>query len=82
MNRETAVKVLGHAEAMLEQGNRILNLINNNSDEDERKRYHDVLGTAVANIDLDLLEPLYKQFPDLRPKDMEEIKGSNPKGGR
>ena len=33
-----------------------------------------LVSRAVANIDLDLLEPIYKQFPDLRPKDMEEIK--------
>ena len=74
MNKETAVKILRHVNAMLEQGNHVLHVVNNACAEDERKRYHEVLGAAVANIDLDLLEPIYKQYPDLRPKDMEEIK--------
>ena len=76
MNRDAAVKVIGHIEAMFHEGNGALYQVNNYGSEDERKRFQDALGTAIANIDLDLLEPLYKQFPDLRPKDMEEIKGT------
>ncbi len=74
MNRDTAVKILEHVDAMLRQGNHVLHVVNNGCSEDEHKRFHEILGAAVANIDLDLLEPIYKQFPDLRPKDMEEIK--------
>ncbi len=74
MNRDTAVKEIAHVEAMFGQGNDALHLVNKVGSEDESKRFQEVLGTAIANIDLDLLEPIYKQFPDLRPKDMEEIK--------
>jgi hypothetical protein len=73
MNRDTAIKVLAHVEAMFEQGNEVLHLINNFGSEEERGRFQEILGTAVANIDLDLLESIYKQYPDLRPKDMEEM---------
>jgi hypothetical protein len=59
---------------MFKQGNDVLLLINNFGSEEERGRFQEILGTAVANIDLDLLEPIYKQHPDLRPKDMEEIR--------
>lgn len=74
MDKDTAVRILRHFDAMLEQGNHVLHVVNNACPENERKRYHEILGTAIANIDLDLLEPIYKQFPDLRPKGMEEIK--------
>ena len=74
MEKDTAVQILRHVDAMLEQGNHVLRVVNNACSEDERKRYHEILGTAVANIDLVLLEPIYSQFPDLRPNDMEEIK--------
>jgi hypothetical protein len=74
MEKDTAAKILRHVDAMLEQGNHVLHVVNNACSENERKRYHEILGTAVANIDMNLLEPIYKQFPDLRPKDMEEIK--------
>ena len=74
MDRDTAVSILRHVDAMLEQGNDVLRIVNNACSEDERKRYHQILGAAVANIDLNLLEPIYKQFPDLRPEGMEEIK--------
>ncbi|MEQ1774324.1 MAG: hypothetical protein ABL891_11130 [Burkholderiales bacterium] len=72
MKRDTAAKVLAHVEALFEQGNNVLHLINNFGSEEERRRYQEILGAAVANIDLDLLEPIYKQYPDLRPNGMEE----------
>jgi hypothetical protein len=74
MNRDAALAVLKHIEAMLEQGNGVLHVVNDMCSEEERKRFHEVLGTAVANIDLDLLEPIYKEFPDLRPPHLEAIK--------
>jgi hypothetical protein len=74
MDKDTAVRVTRHVEAMIDQANEVLHLVNNSCPQDERGRFQQVLGTAVAEIDLELLEPIYKQFPDLRPDGMEEIK--------
>ncbi len=74
MDKETALKVAKHLDAMFEQANEALYLVNNNAPEVTREQFQKVLGTAVAEIDLELLEPIYKQFPELRPKGMEEIR--------
>jgi len=39
-----------------------------------RKKFHSVMANVVAEIDLELLEPIYKQFPDLRPAGLDAIK--------
>jgi hypothetical protein len=76
MDKDTAVKVTKHIEAMIDEANEMLYLVNNSCPQDVRQRFQQVLGTAVAEIDLELLEPIYKEFPDLRPDGLEEIKSA------
>ena len=74
MDKETVLKIVKHIDAMFEQANETLYLINNHASEGTRKRFQEVLGTAIAEIDIELLEPIYRQFPDLRPEGMEELR--------
>ena len=57
MNKKTANKVLAHFEAMFTSGNEVLYLINNSCPDEVRRRYQEVLGRVVSEIDLELLEP-------------------------
>ncbi len=75
MDHQTAEKIHASLSAIFEQMNEVLYIVNNLNDAaDLRKKTQRVLGTAIADIDLEILEPIYKQFPDLRPSDMEEVK--------
>jgi hypothetical protein len=78
MDKETTLKVAKHLDAMFKQANEALYLVNNNAPDATRERFQKVLGAAVAEIDLELLEPIYKQFPELRPGGMEEIRKRKP----
>ncbi|ATE59506.1 hypothetical protein CCZ27_05665 [Thauera sinica] len=59
---------------MFERANDVLYIVNNSEDAQFRKKTQQAIGMVVAEMDLELLEPLYKEFPDLRPPEMEEIK--------
>lgn len=74
MEKVTATKIAEHLDAMFEHANEVLYLVNNTCSREERDRYQEVLGTVVTELDLELMEPIYKAFPELRPDDMEEIK--------
>lgn len=78
MDREVALKVNGLIEQMIGIANEVLFIVNNSSDDGNKKKIQIALGTAIAEIDLEILEPIYKQFPDLRPPEMEEIQGNSP----
>ena len=73
MDRDIAIRVIAQLEAMFQRGNEALHLVNNFGSIDERKQFQQVLGTTIAEIDIELFEPIYKQFPDLRPEGMDEI---------
>lgn len=74
MNRDDATKINDYVEKILALTNDILYIGNNSGDEEMRKNIQRVLAIVILELDLDILEPIYKQFPDLRPPKMEEIK--------
>jgi len=74
MDRESAERINEYAEEMIDLANDILLVANAASDDESRKSIQRVLARVVTDLDLDLLEPIYKSFPDLRPPDMEELK--------
>ena len=78
MDKETASKIIAHLEAMFQQANEALFLVNNSAPQATRERFKSILGSAVAEIDLEILEPIYKMFPELRPAGMEEIRKKRP----
>lgn len=73
MNREIAEGINKSVEDIIAIANNILFVINNNQDGNSAKFKH-ALALAITEIDLEILEPIYKQFSDLRPSDMVEIK--------
>lgn len=75
MERSHAEKIHAHVNAIFEQTNEVLYITNNADDVPMKRKAQQVFGMLVAELDLEILEPLYKQFPDLRPPEMEEIKG-------
>jgi len=74
MDKETAIAVVKHIDSLIEAANEALYVVNNQASVEVRQRFQQVLGTAIAEIDLELLEPIYKRFPELRPPDLEEIR--------
>ena len=74
MNRESVEKINEYVEKMIGLANDILYVANNSGDDKSRKNIQRVLAGIVTDLDLDILEPIYKQFPDLRPPGMEELR--------
>lgn len=76
MERELATKLVMHLQRALDEMNEALFIANNSDVGAFRSKCHAVFAAAVADIDLELLEPIYKQFPDLRPAGLDEVRDS------
>jgi hypothetical protein len=70
MNKLDAEKMNRHLESMIEQANHVLLIANNSGDEETKLRTQKVLGAVVTELDFELMEPIYKKFPELRPSDL------------
>ncbi len=70
MNKQDAQKMNEHLEGMIQHANHVLYVANNSGDEETKQRVQKVLGAVVTDLDFELLEPIYKQFPELRPADL------------
>lgn len=73
MNRSDAEKINTLVSEMFDRVNQVLLVTNNSDDPELRKRTQQIFGMLIAELDLEVLEPIYKQFPDLRPIGLEEI---------
>ena len=71
MNRSDAEKVNKLVSEMFDRTNQILLVVNNSYDVELRKNARLAIGKVIAELDLEILEPIYKQFPDLRPPELE-----------
>lgn len=67
MNKQDAQKMNEHLEGMIQHANHVLYIANNSDDEETKQRVQKVLGAVVTDLDFELLEPIYKQFPEFRP---------------
>ena len=67
MNKQDAQKMNEHLEGMIHHANHVLYIANNSGDEETKQRVQKVLGAVVTDLDFELLEPIYKQFPELKP---------------
>lgn len=79
MNRESSEEINGCVEKMIGLANDILHVANNSGNDEDRKNIQRVLAGIVTDLDIDILEPIYKKFPDLRPPEMEELRFGNEK---
>jgi len=71
MNKEDAVKINGLVENIVGLSNEILNVVNRLEDDGSRSKIERALAFAVTELDLEILEPIYDAFPELRPPEME-----------
>jgi len=73
MNRETALKVSKVADELLAKAAELLEVVNASCSQEERATIHAPLATVIGEVDVEILEPIYKQYPDLRPSGLEAI---------
>jgi hypothetical protein len=74
MDKSTAFKMRELADELLAKAAELLNVVNQSCSQEERRGFHAALGTVIGEVDLEILEPIYKQYPEWRPPDLEEIK--------
>lgn len=70
MKMKDAVDMNEHLMNMIHHANHVLYIANNSGDADLKSHVQKVLGAVVAELDLELLEPIYKSFPELKPSDL------------
>jgi hypothetical protein len=73
LNRSEAEKICILTAEMFALANKILLVANHSEDINMRKKTQHAIGVAIAELDLEVLERLYKQHPDLRPPGIEEV---------
>ncbi len=73
MDRETALKVSKLADELLAKAAELLEVVNASCSQEERTSIHAPLATVIGEVDVEILEPIYRQYPDLRPSDLEPI---------
>ncbi len=74
MNREDAVKINELVEKIISLANEVLYIANNRGDAENREKTQRALAFAITELDLEILEPIYQAFPELRPPGMTEIR--------
>jgi uncharacterized protein with ATP-grasp and redox domains len=70
MKKEEAIKMNEHLSSMIHHANHVLFVANNSGDVELKKKTQEVLGAVVTELDFELLEPIYQEFPELRPDDL------------
>ncbi len=70
MKKEDAISMDEHLKSMIHHANHVLFIANNSGDAELKKQVQKVLGSVVTELDFEILEPIYKEFPDLRPSDL------------
>lgn len=74
MDRATAVRVCAIVDELLAKAAQLLEVVNASCLPDERTAIHAPLATVIGEVDVEILEPIYRQYPDLRPDGLDEIK--------
>ena len=71
MNRQNAERLIKSTEEIINGISRLLDIVNTSCEGDERKTFQHAIGVTLAELDLEILANIYKQFPDLSPPDRE-----------
>jgi hypothetical protein len=67
MKKEVAETICGMLDDVLEKLQAFNNYINENSDSVPIERFRSAVGVCVAELDLKILDSVYRQFPHLKP---------------
>lgn len=65
MDRESALKAKSHALQAVEQLTLLLNAIVGGTPEAELEPIRKSVGLAIGRIQTEILDPIYRQFPDI-----------------
>ncbi|HWR77549.1 MAG TPA: hypothetical protein VN283_10130 [Thiobacillus sp.] len=74
MDQQAAKEIATATDEVFGGIGRLLDVVNASCEGDTRKQFQLAIGKAIAELDLEILEPIYQQFPELRPPDMEEVR--------
>ena len=67
MNQQNAERLIKSTEEVFNGISSLLDIVNTSCEGDERKKFQHAIGVALAELDLEILANVYKQFPDLSP---------------
>lgn len=67
MNQQSAESIISATEEIFKSISNLLDIVNSSCEGEARKKFQHAIGVALAELDLEILGFIYKQFPDLRP---------------
>ena len=67
MKRETAETICSMIDAVFNQLQNVDSYVRSNCDSTQSDKFRRAVFRCVSELDLDVLEPIYKAFPDLKP---------------
>jgi hypothetical protein len=68
MKREVAETICSMLDDVLNRLQDFNNYVNENCDEPQIEKIRPAVGLCVAELDLEVLDPIYRVFPDLKPQ--------------
>jgi hypothetical protein len=68
MKREVAETICNMLDDMLEHFQKINNHVNENCDDSQIEKVRPAVAVCVAELDFEILDPIYRIFPDLKPQ--------------
>jgi hypothetical protein len=68
MNREMAVVIVSRIEGAFGHMNEAIRFLQTRLDEEDLEAFHGLWSPIVSELDLGVLEVIYRTFPDLRPE--------------
>ena len=73
MDRQTAVEFVTRIEAVFEQLGWVIPFLRDRLEEEDMQVLSDAWGKIIGELDLGVLEVIYRAHPDLRPEGMEPV---------
>jgi len=73
MNRSTAQQIEAIMRDVSSRINQSIQLVMDSSSHDEFQNYRRSAGKIMGEIYLDILKPLYAEYPDLVPPEMKQL---------
>jgi len=67
MKRKVAEDICGMLDEILNRMQTFNNYVNMNCERLEVERIVPALGICIAELDLEILEPIYREYPELKP---------------